>query len=79
MVQAVWDVLIFGLMIRGTLRVRRVRAGRSQFSGINLVDLVWRDGTFYFGVMAIATMISIGFFYVWDDGIRGILAPVASK
>lgn len=48
-------------------------------TGTNLVDLVWRDGAFYFGIMAMATLVNIGFFYVRDDGIRGTLAPVASR
>ncbi|VDB89655.1 unnamed protein product [Peniophora sp. CBMAI 1063] len=79
MTQAIWDVLIFGLMIRSTFRVRRFREGRTRLTGTNLVDLVWRDGAIYFGIMAVATFVNIGFFYVKDDGIRGTLAPVASS
>ncbi|KZV71916.1 hypothetical protein PENSPDRAFT_650176 [Peniophora sp. CONT] len=78
-VQAIWDILVFGLMIRSTVRIRRFREGRATLTGTNLVDLVWRDGAFYFGVMAIATLFNIGFFYVQEDGIRGIVAPVTSS
>lgn len=79
MTQAIWDLLIFSLMIRSTLRLRRFREGRTSFTGSDLVGLVWRDGAIYFGIMAIATLVNIGFFYVRDDGIRGTLAPVASR
>ena len=66
-------------MIRSTYRVRKFREGRTPLTGTNLVDLVWRDGAIYFGIMAVSTLVNIGFFYVRDDGIRGTLAPVASR
>ena len=79
MTQAIWDILIFSLMIHKTLKIRQFREAHSLLTGIGLVDLIWRDGAVYFGIMALATLVNIGFFYVKSDGLRGTLAPVASR
>ncbi|VDB89657.1 unnamed protein product [Peniophora sp. CBMAI 1063] len=78
-VQAIWDILIFSLTIRNTLQVQQSWRSRTFLTGTSLVNLVWRDGAFYFAIMAVSTLVNIGFFYVQQDGLRGVLAPVASS
>ncbi|KAI0062120.1 hypothetical protein BV25DRAFT_1825981 [Artomyces pyxidatus] len=46
--QAVFDLLVFALTIRKTLQTRESMGRRLSFTGVGIVDLVYRDGAIYF-------------------------------
>ncbi|KAI0062118.1 hypothetical protein BV25DRAFT_694044 [Artomyces pyxidatus] len=76
--QAVFDLLVFSLTIRKTLQTRESMGRRMGFTGVSIVDLVYRDGAIYFAVMALANLANIFTFYFADPLTKGVLSTFAS-
>ncbi|THH16610.1 hypothetical protein EW146_g4061 [Bondarzewia mesenterica] len=79
--QFVFDITVFALTIYKSYQHRRDSewSGKMSWSNLGLMELVFRDGAIYFGVMALMNLGNIFTFYVTSDTLRGVLSTFASS
>ncbi|KII83332.1 hypothetical protein PLICRDRAFT_450070 [Plicaturopsis crispa FD-325 SS-3] len=76
----VFDCMIFVLTVRATYNSHRQSRGLMLTgSRISLVYLFLRDGTLYFGAMALSNLSNILTFYLSSDLLKGCLATFSSN
>lgn len=78
-----FDMTVFGLTLIQSYKhrenLRWFRGLETERSGtLGLVELLFRDGAIYFGVMALVNLANVLTFYVTSDPLRGSLSTFAS-
>ncbi|KAN0136843.1 hypothetical protein V8E53_005284 [Lactarius tabidus] len=61
--QALFDALVFTLIVTRTLKMRKLHNMEFSLSGMGLLDVFLRDGAIYLAVMALANLANIFTFY----------------
>ncbi|KAE9404328.1 hypothetical protein BT96DRAFT_423936 [Gymnopus androsaceus JB14] len=73
-----YDTLLFGMTLFKSYQARS-QPRIKEMEGLSLFTIIVRDGTMYFGFMALANLVNVLTFYITGDSLlRGTLSPFAS-
>jgi hypothetical protein len=74
----IYDVFLFGMTLWKAYQAR-YRTAMQRFRGMSLLSVVIRDGTIYFGIMAMCNFVNVLTYYVTGNSFtRGSFSPIAS-